>query len=84
MPTGWDETGVARPRRRPEEREARLRRPCERFNASLRDAIAKAVVRGRRGREAWEENEWFDVISSRFGVSFLKASGEILFLEPEF
>lgn len=45
-----EETGVARPRRRPAERDARLRRPCERFKASLRDAMAGAVV-CRRKRE---------------------------------
>ena len=40
MPTGLCETGVASPLLRPADREARLRRPCERFTASRRDAMA--------------------------------------------
>lgn len=38
------------------------------------------------GGGSWKGNEWFDVISSRVGVSFPivnKASGELLFSSPE-
>lgn len=40
MPTGLCETGVASPLLRPALTVARLRRPCERFRASRRDAMA--------------------------------------------